>query len=62
MLRQVVVTVWAAEHTPPRLQHIITDVPTVFNKPGQLSAGLGIKVCGVWYGWGCGGSPRLLLP
>ena len=47
---------------PTSVAHIITEVPNVFVKPGQLSAGLGIKVCGVWHGWGHGGSPRLVLP
>jgi hypothetical protein len=47
---------------PTTVSHTIADVSTIFNKPGQLSAGLGIKVCGVWHGWGYGGSPRLILP
>jgi hypothetical protein len=47
---------------PTSVAHIITEVPNVFRKPGQLSAGLGIKVCDVWHGWGYGGSPRLVLP
>lgn len=37
---------------PTSVAHIITEVPTVFNKPGQLSAGLGIQVNGTWRGWG----------
>ncbi|MEO0273388.1 MAG: hypothetical protein ABIM30_09980 [candidate division WOR-3 bacterium] len=47
---------------PTSVSHTIAEVPNVFSKPGQLSAGLGIKVCGVWHGWGFGGSPRLVLP
>lgn len=47
---------------PTSVAHIITEVPTVFNKPGQLSAGLGIKVNGTWRGWGYAGKPRLVLP
>ena len=47
---------------PTSVAHIITEVPNVFVKPGQLSAGLGIKVCEVWHGWGYGGTPRLVLP
>ncbi len=47
---------------PTSVAHIITEVPNVFVKPGQLSAGLGIKVCDVWHGWGYGGTPRLVLP
>ena len=47
---------------PTSVARIITEVPTVFNKPGQLSAGLGIKVNGTWLGWGFAGKPRLVLP
>lgn len=47
---------------PTSISYTIPEVPNVFNKPGQLSAGLGIKVCGVWIGWGYGGFPRLVLP
>ncbi len=47
---------------PTSVAHIITEVPNVFVKPGQLSAGLGIKVNGTWRGWGHAGKPRLVLP
>jgi len=47
---------------PTSVAHIITEVPNVFAKPGQLSAGLGIKVNGTWRGWGYAGKPRLVLP
>ena len=47
---------------PTSVSHTIPEIPNVFSKPGQLSAGLGINVCGVWHGWGFGGSPRLVLP
>ena len=47
---------------PTSVAHIITEVPAVFNKPGQLSAGLGIQVNGAWRGWGYAGKPRLVLP
>ena len=47
---------------PTSVAHIITEVPNVFVKPGQLSAGLGIKVNGTWRGWGFAGKSRLALP
>jgi len=47
---------------PTTVSHTISEVPNVFSNPGQLSAGLGIKVCGVWHGWGYGGAARLVLP
>ncbi len=47
---------------PTSVAHIITEVPNVFRKPEQLSAGLGIKVNGTWRGWGYAGKPRLVLP
>jgi hypothetical protein len=47
---------------PTTVSHTIADVSTIFNKPGQLSAGLGIKVNGTWRGWGYAGKPRLVLP
>jgi hypothetical protein len=47
---------------PTSVSYTIPEVASVFSKPGQLSAGLGIMVCGVWHGWGYGGLPRLVLP
>jgi hypothetical protein len=47
---------------PTSVSHTIAEVPNVFSKPGQLSAGLGIKVNGTWRGWGYAGKPRLVLP
>jgi hypothetical protein len=47
---------------PTTVSHTISEVPSVFVKPGELSAGLGIKVNGTWRGWGYAGKPRLVLP
>lgn len=47
---------------PTSVSHTIPEVPNVFSKPGQLSAGLGIMVNGTWRGWGFAGKPRLVLP
>ncbi len=47
---------------PTTVSYTIPEIPTVFVNPGQLSAGLGIRVCGVWRGWGYSGMPRLVLP
>jgi hypothetical protein len=47
---------------PTSVSATIPEVSTVFNKPGQLNAGLRIKVNGTWRGWGSAGKPRLVLP
>lgn len=47
---------------PTTVSHTISEVPNVFSNPGQLSAGLGIRVSGTWRGWGYAGKPRLVLP
>lgn len=46
---------------PTSVSHTISDVTSIFSAPSQLSAGLGIKVCGVWRGWGYSGMARLVL-
>jgi hypothetical protein len=46
---------------PTTIYHNIAEVPEVFAKPNQLSAGLGIKICGVWHGWGYGGKPATCI-
>jgi len=47
---------------PTTVSFTIAEIQNVYSKPGQLSAGLGIKVCDVWQGWGYSGTPRLVLP
>lgn len=47
---------------PTSVSHTIAEVATVFGKPGQLSASLGIRVNGTFRGWGFAGKPRLVLP
>jgi hypothetical protein len=47
---------------PTTVSFTISEIPNVFGNPGALSAGLGIKVSGVWKGWGYSGKPRLVLP
>lgn len=46
---------------PTSVAYTIPEINNVFCLPGQLSAALGINVCGVWHGWGHGSSPRLIL-
>ncbi|MFM9949009.1 MAG: hypothetical protein ACKV1O_13800 [Saprospiraceae bacterium] len=46
---------------PTNVAFTIPEVSNVFMDPGMLTAGLGIKVCGTWIGWGYGGLPRLVL-
>jgi hypothetical protein len=47
---------------PTSISHTIAETGNIFADPGNLSAGLGIKVCGVWRGWGYSSVPRLVLP
>lgn len=47
---------------PTSVSYTIPEVPSVFADPGNLSASLGIQVCGVFRGWGYAGFPRLVLP
>jgi hypothetical protein len=47
---------------PTSISHTIAETGNIFADPGNLSAGLTIKVCGVWRGWGIGGVGRLVLP
>lgn len=47
---------------PTTISFTIPEVPKVFRKPGALNATLGIRVHGVFNGWGFAGKPVLVLP